>query len=152
MEFEEQEELQPRRSNIAIYPKWAVLGFSIVFSTVIGSILLMLNLRAIGNKRAGYIVLFFGIAYKAITVFLLRLVIPPPKANATMQEILSNPKLIYYSLAVDLLGAAILAEYFFKKYIPNSNDYGRKGIGVPLLVIFGLTMILGLLLQSLAAK
>jgi len=152
MEFEEQEDLQPEKPPIAIYSKWAVLGFSIFFSTVVGSILLMLNLRAIGNKRAGYIVLLFGIAYKVITGILLGLIIPPPKVSATMQEILSNPKLIYYSLAVDLLGAAILTEYFFKKYIPANNGYERKGIGIPLLVIFALSFLVGFILQSIAIK
>ncbi len=152
MEFEEQEDLQPEKPSIAIYSKWAILGFSLFFSTVVGSILLMLNLRAIGNKRAGYVVLLFGIAYKVITGLLLGLVIPAPKVNATMQEILSNPKLIYYSLAVDLLGAAILTEYFFKKYLPDSNSYERKGIGIPLLVIFALFTLLGFILQNLAIK
>ncbi len=152
MEFEEQEDFQSEKPSVAIYSKWAVLGFSIFFSTVIGSILLMLNLRALGNKRVGYMVLFFGIAYKVVTGLLLGLIIPAPKAHATVQEILSNPKLIYYSLAVDILGAAILAEYFFKKYIPNNKNYEHKGIGIPLLVIFALTIFLGFLLQSIAIK
>jgi hypothetical protein len=151
-ELDEDESIQPEKQPIAIYSKWAILGFSVFFSPVVGSVLLMLNLRTTGNKKAGYLVLLFGIAYKVITGLLLSLIIPPPKANATIQEFLSNPKLIYYSLAVDLLGAAILTEYFFKKYIPNSNSYERKGIGIPLLVIFGLTMLLGLLLQSIAIK
>ncbi len=152
MEFEKQEDLQPEKPPIAIYSKWAVLGFSIFFSTVVGSILLMLNLRGTGNKRAGYIVLLFGIAYKVVTGLLLGYIIPTPKVNATMQEILSNPKLIYYSLAVDILGAAILTEYFFKKYIPANNNYERKGIGMPLLVIFALSFVVGLLLQNVAIK
>jgi hypothetical protein len=151
MEFEEQEDIQPEKP-IAIYSKWAILGFSIFFSTIVGSILLMLNLRSLGNKRAGYVVLFFGLAYKVVTGLLLGFIIPAPKANATIQEIFSNPKLIYYSLAVDVLGAAILTEYFFKRYIPDNNSYERKGIGMPLLVIFMLTLLIGFLFGGAGVK
>ncbi len=141
MEFEEEEDIQPEKP-IAIYSKWAILGFSIFFSPVVGSVLLMLNLRTIGNKRAGYLVLLFGVAYMVIAAIVLLKVIDIPLIGITAEKLMANPKIIYYSKAMDILGAAILAEYFFKRYFQNGT-YESKSIWIPLLLLLLLRFLLG---------
>ena len=142
MEFEEQEDLQPEKPPIAIYSKWAVLGFSAFFSPIVGSVLLMLNRRATGNKKAGYLVLFFGVVYMFIAGFVLLKMTGIPLTNMTPQKLVANPKVIYYSKALDILGGAILAEYYFRRYFQN-DTYGSKSIWVPLLVMLLLNFIFG---------
>jgi hypothetical protein len=141
MEFEEEEDVQPEQP-IAIYSKWAILGFSIFFSPVVGSVLLMLNLRAIGNKKAGYLMLLFGVAYMMIAAIVLLKVIDIPLTGITPEKLVANPKVIYYSKALDILGAAILAEYFFKRYFQNGT-YESKSIWIPLMVVLLLNFLFG---------
>jgi hypothetical protein len=141
MEFEEQGDIEPEKP-IAIYSKWAILGFSVFFSPVVGSVLLMLNLRTIGNKRAGYMMLLFGVAYMVIAAIVLIKVIDIPLTGITPEKIVANPKIIYYSKALDILGAAILAEYFFKRYFQNGT-YESKSIWIPLIVVLLLNFLFG---------
>ena len=140
MEFEENEEFEPEKQKIAIYSKWAILGFSVFFSPVVGSVLLMLNLRSIGNKRAGYMVLVFGIVYIFVAGFVLLKLAGIPFTNADPQKLRADPHIIYYSKALDIVGAAILTEFFFRRYFPD-NDYERKSIWVPLLIMLLLTFL-----------
>lgn len=142
MEFEEQEDLQPERPPIAIYSKWAILGFSIFFSPFIGCVLLMLNLRAIGKQKVGYLVVILGIVYIFIAEIVLLKLLGIPFASVTPQQLMANPKTIYYSKALDILGAAILTEYFFRRYFQD-GPYESKSIWVPLLVMLLLSFVLG---------
>ncbi|HZX57929.1 MAG TPA: hypothetical protein VFE54_04365 [Mucilaginibacter sp.] len=142
MEFEEQENLQPQQPPIAIYSKWAILGFSIFFSPFIGCILMMLNLRAIGKPKVGYLVVILGIVYVFIAEIILLKLLGIPFASVTPQKLMANPKTIYYSKALDILGAAILTEYFFRRYFQD-DQYESKSIWVPLLVMLLLSFALG---------
>jgi hypothetical protein len=146
MDFDENQDLQPEKQKIAIYSKWAILGFSIFFSPMVGSILLMMNLRSIGNKRAGYAVLAFGIVFIIVAETLLVPLAGLTFATATPEKIMANQKIVYYSKAFDILGAGILTEYFFKKYF-HDVDYESKSIVPPLLVIFLVIILLGSLVR-----
>lgn len=140
-ETQEENEIHPEKPVVAIYSKWAILGFSIFSSPLVGSILLMLNLRWTGRKTTGYMILLFGLAYNFMATIALSYLIPKPKGNANMQQILSNPKAIAYTLAFYVLGGAVLTEAFFKKYFPI-NDYQRRSIIAPLLILILLSLLL----------
>jgi hypothetical protein len=142
MEFEEEEDQQPVTPPIAIYSKWAVLGFAIFFSPLVGCILLMLNLRAIGNKRAGYLVLVLGVAYMIIADTVLLKLLGIPLASFTPQKLISNPKTIYYSKALDILGGAIFVEYVFRRYFQD-GDYETKSIWIPLMIMLLFVFLAG---------
>lgn len=102
---ESQDEIQDE--HVEIYSKWAILGFSIFFSTLIGGILLMINLRKAGYKQAVYTVLVFMIGYTLAGSILLGGV----GGNL--------------SLVVNVIGGFILSGYFFPKYFPDNDYYPR---------------------------
>ena len=145
MEFEETEEQQPEEQRVAIYSKWAILGFSVFFSPIVGGILLMLNLRSVGLKREGTSVLLFAIAYRIIAGILLGSIIKLPSGENAL-AMLTDTRFMMYSLVLDIIGGGILAEYFFKKYFPATN-YEYKSIIRPLLILFLIIITLSLLLR-----
>jgi len=142
MDTEEAEDFQPEKEQIAIYSKWAILGISIFFSPFIGSILLMLNLRRVGNKTAGYLILVFGIVYIIAAEIVLIKLLGLDIAHLTPQKLVANQKVLYYSKALDILGGAILAEYFFKKYFKDDN-YTSRSIFPVLLIVLAISLLLG---------
>jgi hypothetical protein len=145
MEFDEPEYPQHEEQNIAIYSKWAILLFSVFFSPLIGGVLLMLNLRSAGYKREGTGVLLFAVAYQFIAGIVVSSIVKLP-SNATMQDLVKDPKFLIYTLVAQIIGGGILAEYFFNKYFPDDN-YERKSIWIPLVVIILITISLNLLLR-----
>jgi hypothetical protein len=142
METEELEEQQPQSEKIAIYSKWAILGFSVFFSPFVGSILLMINLRRTGNKMAGYLVLLFGIVYIIAAEIVLVKAAGLDITSITPEKLLANHQILYYSKALDILGAAILSEYFFRRYFKDDN-YTSRSIFPPLLIVFAVVFLLG---------
>lgn len=120
MEFDENKETeeQDNEDAVEIYSKWAIWGFSIFFSTIFGGILLVLNLRAVGLKKAANTVLLFSILY-----FL---------ASGVIVGFLGMTG-TYTPLFLNIVGAAILTGYFFNKYFPE-DDYYPKSIGKPLIL------------------
>lgn len=140
-ETQEENEIYSEKPQTAIYSKWAILGFSIFASPLFGSILLMLNLRWTGRKAIGYMVLLFGFAFNFVATIAAGFLIPKPKGTTGMQQMLSNPKAIAYTMAFYVLGGAILTEFFFKQYFPE-KDYKRRSIMAPLLVLILLSLLL----------
>lgn len=120
MEFDENKEVEEQDSEdaVEIYSKWAIWGFSIFFSTIFGGVLLVLNLRAVGLKKAANTVLIFSILY-----FL---------ASGIIVGFLGMTG-SYTPLFFNIVGAAILTGYFFNKYFPE-NDYYPKSIAKPLVI------------------
>ena len=143
MDFQDTNEQQPEQQDIAIYSKWAILGFSIFFSPLIGSILLMINLRSVGFKRQATGVLLFAIAYQFVAAIVIGSVMKFP-ANVNSMALLQNTQFIIYSLIAQIIGGGILAEYFYKKYFPADN-YKYKSVWRPLAVILIITLAISLL-------
>lgn len=135
------EEIQPAEEKIAIYSKWAILGFSVFFSTFAGSVLMMLNLRRIGNKTAGYFVLGFGVAFLVVQAIIMERLVGPAMTIAKMQKLQQNNQLFYYITALNVLGGAILAEILFRRYF-KSNSYTTRSAFPAFLVIIGITFLL----------
>ena len=145
-ETDEQEQ-QPEEKGVAIYSKLAILLFSIFFAPLIGGILLMLNLRSVGYKKEGNIVLLFSIAYYFISSILINYIANVLRIPLTEQAMLQNPKIIVSMIIMNIIGGGILAEYFFKKYFPH-DDYEHKSIWrallITLLVLIPLSMLVRL--------
>src|ERR1700744_5484410 len=104
MEFDDNNavEEQDNADGVEIYSKWAIWGFSIFFSSIFGGVLLVLNLRAAGLKKAANTVLIFSILYFIASGMVV----------AGTIEMNIN----YLPLLLNIGGAAILTSYFFNKY------------------------------------
>ena len=135
MDNDEFEYIEPEQEKVAIYSKWAILGFSVFFSTFVGSILLMINLRRIGNKTTGYLILLFGIVFLTIQGYILATIAGPDMTVAKMQKLQSNNQIFYYITALNVLGGAILAEYFFRRYFRGDNYINRSAFPAFLVII-----------------
>src|SRR5437879_5605732 len=94
MEMQETDGQQPEEHGVTIYSKLAVLLFSVFFSPVVGAILLMLNLRSVGYKREGTMILFFAIGYQFLTSIPLNYVSKMIRIPANDPALLQNPKII----------------------------------------------------------
>ena len=143
MDFQDTDEQQPEHQDLAIYSKWAILGFSIFFSPLIGGILLMINLRAVGFKRQGTGVLLFSVIYQFVSTAVIASVMKlPPNINSI--ALFQNTQFLIYNLVAQIIGGGILAEYFYKKYFP-AEQYKYKSVWRPLAVMFIITLAISLL-------
>jgi len=143
MDFKDTDEQHPEQQDITIYSKWTILAFSIFFSPLIGSILLMINLRSVGFKRQATGILLFSIGYQFVAAMVIGSIMKLP-ANVNSMALLQNKQFIIYSLVVQIIGGGILVEYFYKKYFPADN-YKYKTVWRPLAVILIITLTISLL-------
>jgi len=143
MDFKDTDEQQPEQQDITIYSKWTILAFSIFFSPLIGSILLMINLRSVGFKRQAIGILLFSIGYQFVAAMVIGSIMKLP-ANVNSMALLQNTQFIIYSLVAQIIGGGILVEYFYKKYFPADN-YKYKTVWRPLAVILIITLTISLL-------
>jgi len=141
---------------VEIYSKKAIFWFSIFPSSIFGSILLMLNLKAAGYKKELFAVLIFTILYYFVASYALAgfvqlsgidLLAYQEKFRAYKGG--PNPidgkiiLLLGAFIALNIIGGLILTQYFFKKYFPE-EDYYPKSIVMPLIIfilIIGLPII-----------
>ena len=140
----DEQEQQPEEKGVAIYSKLTILLFSIFFAPLIGGILLMLNLRSVGYKKEGSIVLLFSIVYYFVSSLLINYIANVLRIPLTEQTMLQNPKIIVGMIIMNIIGGGILAEYFFKKYFPE-DDYEHKSVWRPLIIILLISFSIALL-------
>ena len=143
MDFEENNQQQPEQQDIAIYSKWAILGFSVFVSPLVGAILLMINLRSVGFRRQATSVLLITIGYLFLASVVISSVLKTPP-NVTLTDLAHNKLFIIYNLIAQIIGGGILAEYFYKKYFP-ADTYKYKTVWRPLAIMLIITLTLSLL-------
>lgn len=102
-----------------VYSPRTVLGFSTALSTLTGSILPFLSLRAVGRRGPAVQALGTGVLYTALTVLLLNYV---PINSSSL------------SVGLGLSGGTLLNEFFLKKQLPDEAQYPHRGIVVPLII------------------
>ena len=115
-----------------LYSKKAIQGFTIFFSTLFGSILMMSNLKAMNKPKERFQVLVFGISYTVFTIILLNVI----------------PRMFFITLLFNIVGYAVLMEYFWNKHLGKEIQFQKKGIMKPLLISLGV-LTLVILLQFL---
>lgn len=113
--------------KIKIYSKKVVWAFSVFFTSIFGGILLMQNLKEAGNKKAAYLILFYSVIFTVVTA----VIVDSLKVNSSMLPIMGN-----------MIGGAILSEYFFQKYFPNHESYEKKKIWKPLIISLLISAVL----------
>ena len=95
-----------------LYSKRAIQGFTIFFSTLFGAVLLMSNLKKMNKPKARVEVLVFGISYTFLTIILLDYL----------------PKTFFLTILFNLVGYAVLVEYFWNKNLGNELQHQKKQI------------------------
>ena len=119
-----------------LYSKRAIQGFTIFFTTIFGAVLLMYNLKEMNKLKERNQVLIFGIVFTILSAILLNYL----------------PKMIFTTLLFNLIGYAILIEFFWKNNIEKELEYAKKEVWKPLtisIIILLLLLFLQLLPQIL---
>jgi hypothetical protein len=109
-----------------LYSKKAILGFSILFSTIFGVVLLMSNLKAMNKPKARAEVLVFGIAYTLLSFVLLDYL----------------PKLFFITILFNIIGYAVLTEYYWNKNLGKELQHRKKEIWKPLIISISILILL----------
>ena len=119
-----------------LYSKKAIQGFTIFFTTIFGAVLLMYNLKEMNKLKERNQVLIFGIVFTILSAILLNYL----------------PKMIFTTLLFNLIGYAVLIEFFWKNNIEKELEYAKKEVWKPLkisIIIVLLLLFLQLLPQIL---
>ncbi|MBB6112629.1 hypothetical protein SAMN05421821_12057 [Mucilaginibacter lappiensis] len=142
MEFDEDKVEETEGDYVEIYSKRAIFWFS-VFSFIYGGILLTINLRAAGYKKAVLQVAAFIISYYILSVLIVvALNIKVDMSAIKMlgtgvqvppQVLRSILILSAISIVINIIGGLVLTQYFFKRYFPD-NDYYPKPVLQPILI------------------
>ncbi|MCL7753893.1 hypothetical protein [Polaribacter sp. Z022] len=108
-----------------LYSKKSIQGFTIFFSTLFGTILLMSNLKVLKKQKARMQVLVFGISYTVLITIILNL----------------YPQILFLSIIFNLIGYGVLVEYYWNKNIGKNFSYKKKQIWIPLIISIAITML-----------
>lgn len=101
-----------------LYSQKAIQGFTIFFTTIFGAVLLMRNLKEMNKPKAAIQVLVFGIVYTLFSIILLNYL----------------PKMFFITLIFNLIGYAVLSEFFWNKNLGKELAYNKKKIWKPLFI------------------
>lgn len=115
-----------------LYSKTLILVFAIFLSVLFAAALLVLNLQKLGKIKEATWVVLFTIAYLFATAFVI-------------QEYSLDPSMTFIA---NVIGAAILNEFFWNKYIGSDLEYRKKDWIKPTLMAIGIAMLLMLLLLA----
>lgn len=116
-----------------LHSKKVITVFSALFSTIFGSVLLMYNMKQTGNVKGRFQVLAFAVLY---TIAIITIV----NSLKTSFNI---------TIILNLLGAYVLNEYFWNKFIGKDFLYRKRSwikpaiISVIIIIPFILAMIYG---------
>ncbi|MDR5589071.1 hypothetical protein [Christiangramia sp. SM2212] len=106
-----------------LYSKRVITIFSILFSTIFGAVILMSNLKNKGEKKGRMQVLIFAIIYTIGMILSLNSI--------------SSTKL---TLPLNALGAIILNEYFWNRYLGKDIQFEKKSWVKPAIISITVTI------------
>ncbi|MDP5105204.1 MAG: hypothetical protein NWQ31_03430 [Polaribacter sp.] len=112
-----------------LYSKRAIQNFTIFFTTIFGAVLLMRNLKEMNKPKERFQVLVFGIGYTLLSIFLLNYL----------------PKIFFITLLFNIVGYAILIEFFWNKTLGRDLEYKKKKVWKPLIISILITVVLVIL-------
>lgn len=113
-----------------LYSKTLILMFAILFSTIFAAALLIANLRTMGKNKPALLVGLFAFIFVVATA-------------VVMQVYSLSPSL---TLIANVIGAAILNEYFWNKYIGSELPFKKKSWVKPALISIAIAIGFFLLL------
>ena len=114
-----------------LYSKRLILIFALIFSTIFAAVLLMSNLKSLGKRRESYLVLFFTVFYMMAAVILIQVLGLPPDLT----------------FVANVIGAAILNEFFWNKYIGRDQEFQKKSWVKPAIIslLISIPFVIGLM-------
>lgn len=115
----------PLPEKPAIYSPQALIGFSAIFSSLVGGILAYQSLHAVGQGRAARHALWTSIGYLSFCLLLGQVV----------------PRIPGLGLGLGYAWGYWLSQYV-KKYVPAEASYPRKSIVKPLLICLSIAGVL----------
>lgn len=118
----------------ALYSKTLILIFAILFSTIFAAALLMYNLNRIGQKKAMWWVLIFAVSFLILT-------------GVVIQVFKLDPGM---TLIANVIGAAVLNEFFWNRFIGRDTEFEKKSWIKPILISLLIAMVLFILLIGAA--
>ncbi len=101
-----------------LYSKTLILIFAILFSTIFAAALLIVNLKSLGKNKQALLVGMFAFAYIIATALV-------------MQAFNLSPTL---TIIANVIGAAILNEFFWNRYIGSEFPFEKKNWLKPTLI------------------
>ncbi|WP_339609934.1 hypothetical protein [uncultured Roseivirga sp.] len=110
-----------------LYPWWSIGVISALFTPLIGGVMMAMNFKQTNNKKQIPIVLAFSVLFTVMVVFLV---------NYLRVKYDSTTNLTYI---LNLISAAILSEYFWKKGIGNDFVYRKRSPLIPFIISFAIT-------------
>ncbi|WP_424494883.1 hypothetical protein [Salinimicrobium sp. GXAS 041] len=125
----------PQEETPELYSKNLILIFAILFSPIFSATLLVINLRNLGKRKAAQWVMLFGIGYLFATA-------------AVLQLLNLDTSLTFIA---NVIGAAILNEYFWNKYIGRDTAYRKKSWIKPILISILIVLVIFSLLYMAAS-
>ncbi|WP_324720848.1 hypothetical protein [Salinimicrobium sp. HB62] len=108
-----------------LYSKRLILSFSILFSTIFAAALLISNLRRLEKQAAAAWVLLFAVGYIVATAIVMTALNLSPSLN----------------VIANVIGAAILNEFFWNKYLGSEIEYEKKSWIKPTLISVGIALV-----------
>ncbi|PJJ75384.1 hypothetical protein BXY57_0960 [Thermoflavifilum aggregans] len=108
----------------SLYPESALYIISLLFNPFFASILLALNCQRTGKREGVLVALGFGFLYMMMTLLIISLL----KLN------------IYITLIFNVVGALLLHQWLWKKYLGQYHAYQPKPIWGPLLIFLLITV------------
>jgi hypothetical protein len=129
-EAEENEAMKEMDANVvtdrtapAYYSQAAIFAFGIFFSLLFSAVLLAININKAGSKKGGWQVIIFGLIYSAIQVTI-----------SVIWFMNTMPRKYSFIAVVGGLGALLMNEIFWRKYIGKDTKYRAKPIWKPLII------------------
>lgn len=116
-----------------LHSKRVITVFSAIFSTIFGAVLLMYNMKQTNNPKGRIQVLVFGVLWTVASILTINYI--GLKAN--------------FAIIFNLVGAGILTEYFWNKFIGKEFEYRKRSwikpaiISVIITIPFVLAIIYG---------
>lgn len=115
-----------------LYSKSLILVFALLFSTIFAAVILMSNLRTLGKKKEAGWVLLFAVVYLFATAIVMQALSLSPSITAI----------------ANVIGAAILNEFFWNKFIGRDLEYQKKSWKKPMLIAVGIALVLFFVLMG----
>lgn len=127
-----EQEDNSERNLPELYSKTLILMFAILFSTIFAAALLIANLRSLGKNKPALVVGLFAFIFVIATA-------------VVMQVFSLSPTL---SIVANVIGAAILNEYFWNKFIGSDFSFKKKSWVKPTLISIAIAIGFFLLLMG----